>query len=131
MTYGGKTRSDLVSHFTNANSVTQSDSNINSVRSGCYAPSFDGATYITTLRNSIVIPQAAFLRVAVDAVKMSLTNVETTSSNQKSAQAHEPTQTVTAALLWTRGGRGQALTPSDSYTAPAGYISYSVLHTKD
>lgn len=131
MTYGGKTRATAVAMFTNSRDVTQSDINIDSIKNGFYSVSFDSATYMTTLRNSIVLPQGAFQRVSSLPVRMGLTNTETTSSNIKSSQAHEPTETVTAALIWTRGGRGQALTPSDSYTATAGYITYSVLHTKD
>jgi len=118
MTYGGKMQSNAVVIFTNKSSVTSSTYTVDSIKA--------------TLRNSIVIPQAAVEKTAQGLTRMGITNVEATSAGLLSSQQYEPANAVTAAAIWTKGGNGEiSITTAVSYTVQPEYLSYSILMGRD
>jgi hypothetical protein len=132
MTYGGKMQSNAVVIFTNKSSVTSSTYTVDSIKGNAYSLSFSATKKITTLRNSIVIPQAAVEKTAQGLTRMGITNVEATSAGLLSSQQYEPANAVTAAAIWTKGGNGEiSITTAVSYTVQPEYLSYSILMGRD
>ncbi len=70
MTYGGKMQSNAVVIFTNKSSVTSSTYTVDSIKGDAYSFSFSATKKITTLRNSIVIPQAAIEKTVQGLTRM-------------------------------------------------------------
>ena len=86
MTYGGKMQSNAVVIFTNKSSVTSSTYTVDSIKGDAYSFSFSATKKITTLRNSIVIPQAAIEKTVQGLTRMGITNAEATSVGLLSSQ---------------------------------------------
>ena len=128
MTYGGKMQSNAVVIFTNKSSVTSSTYTVDSIKGNAYSLSFSATKKITTLRNSIVIPQAAIEKTVQGLTRMGITNAEATSVGLLSSQQYEPANAVTAAAIWTKGGNGEiSITTGVSYTVQPEYLTYSIL----